>query len=111
MEYPKCNINNTFNIDNTITNEKIKEYLMKTEDAIIIIKKGLPPERSLLYDVAMDFLSMIECYFNDARAFIEKGDYINGFASLNYAYGWIDAGVRLGIFDVGGDDVRFTLAK
>ncbi|MBW9222343.1 DUF357 domain-containing protein [Methanothermococcus sp. SCGC AD-155-C09] len=111
MEYPKCNINNTFNIDNTITNEKIKEYLMKTEDAIIIIKKGLPPERSLLYDVALDFLSMIECYFNDAKVFIEKGDYINGFASLNYAYGWIDAGARLGIFDVGGDDVRFTLAK
>ncbi|HID47254.1 MAG TPA: DUF357 domain-containing protein, partial [Methanococcaceae archaeon] len=42
---------------------------------------------------------------------IENGDYINGFASLNYAYGWIDAGVRLGIFDVGDDDVNFTLAR
>ena len=111
MEHLKCNRNSVHNIDNIITNEKIKEYLMKTEDAIIIIKKGMPPERSLLYDIALDFLSMIECYFNDAKVFIEKGSYIDGFASLNYAYGWIDAGVRLGIFDVGEDDVRFTLAK
>ena len=54
---------------------------------------------------------MIECYFNDAKTFIEKGDYVNAFASLNYAYGWIDAGARLGIFNVGDDDIRFTLAK
>ncbi len=96
---------------NTITDEKILNYLNRTEEAINIIKKGMPPKRSLLHDVAEDFLCMIECYFNDAKAFIEKGDYVNGFASLNYAYGWIDAGVRLGIFDVGDDDVRFTLAK
>jgi len=98
-------------IQDRITREKVEEYLRKTEEAIEIIKRGLPPRRSLLYDVALDFLSMIECYFKDAKVFIEKGDYINGFASLNYAYGWIDAGVRLGIFDVGDDDVKFTLAR
>jgi hypothetical protein len=99
------------NICNTITDEKILNYLSRTEEAINIIKKGLPPKRSLLYDVAEDFLCMIECYFNDAKTFIEQGDYVNGFASLNYAYGWIDAGARLGIFDVEDDDIRFTLAK
>lgn len=104
-------IMNDDNIYNTITNEKILNYLNRTEEAINIIKKGLPPKRSLLYDVAEDFLCMIECYFNDAKTFIEKGDYVNGFASLNYAYGWIDAGARLGIFNVGNDDIRFTLAK
>ncbi|HIP84482.1 MAG TPA: DUF357 domain-containing protein [Methanothermococcus okinawensis] len=98
-------------IQDRISREKIEEYLRKTEEAIDVIKKGLPPKRSLLYSVALDFLSMIECYYKDAKVFIEKGDYINGFASLNYAYGWIDAGVRLGIFDVGDDDVNFTLAR
>ncbi|ACX72161.1 MAG: DUF357 domain-containing protein [Methanococci archaeon] len=94
-----------------ISDEKIKNYLKRTEEAIEIIKKGLPPKRSLLYDVAEDFLVMIESYFKDAEAFLKMGDYVNAFACLNYAYGWIDAGVRLGLFDVGDDDVRFTLAK
>ena len=94
-----------------ITEEKLENYFKRTEEAIKIIKNGLPPKRSLLYDVAKDFLLMIESYFEDAKAFKESGDYVNSFASLNYAYGWIDAGVRLGIFDVGDDDVRFTLAK
>ncbi|ABR55861.1 Protein of unknown function DUF357 [Methanococcus aeolicus Nankai-3] len=98
-------------LQNIITKDKINNYLYRTEEAISIIKKAMPPKRSLLYDVAEDYLNMIECYFNDANTFIEKGDYINGFASLNYAYGWIDAGARLGIFDVGDDDIRFTLAK
>ncbi len=98
-------------IDNIISDEKINNYLSRTEEAISLIKNGFPPKRSLLYDVAEDFLCMIECYFNDAKTFIEKGDYVNAFASLNYAYGWIDAGARLGIFNVGDDDIRFTLAK
>ncbi|WP_457612185.1 DUF357 domain-containing protein [Methanocaldococcus sp.] len=95
----------------TITEEKLNNYIERTKEAINIIKKGLPPRRSLLYDVAKDFLIMIESYYKDALSFKEKGDYVNAFASLNYAYGWIDAGVRLGLFDVGDDDVRFTLAK
>ena len=74
------------NIQDRITKEKIEEYLRKTEEAIDIIKKGLPPKRSLLYDVALDFLSMIECYFKDAKVFIEKGDYINGFSSHHLFY-------------------------
>ncbi|ABR54724.1 Protein of unknown function DUF357 [Methanococcus vannielii SB] len=98
-------------IENIITDEKIENYLSRTEEAISIIKKGLPSKKSLLFDVSSDFLLMIDCYFNDAKTFIDKGDYINAFASLNYAYGWIDAGARLGIFNVGDDDVRFTLAK
>ena len=98
-------------LNKEITEEKLNYYFKRTEEAIKIIKKGMPPKRSLLYDVAKDFLLMIESYFEDAKAFKERGDYATAFASLNYAYGWIDAGVRLGLFDVGDDDVRFTLAK
>ncbi len=98
-------------VQNIITNEKIGNYLKRTEEAIEIIKKGLPPKRSLLYDVALDYLQIIECYYNDSKVFIKNGDYVNGFAALNYAYGWIDAGTRLGLFDVGDDDVRFVLGK
>ena len=30
----------------------------------------------------------------------KKGDYINSFAALNYAHGWLDSGARLKIFNV-----------
>ena len=38
----------------------------------------------------------------------EKDDFVNAFGALNYAHGWIDSGVRLGIFNV-YDDKLFTV--
>ena len=40
--------------------------------------------------------------------FQKKGDFVNSFAALNYAHGWIDSGVRLGIFKV-NDNKLFTV--
>jgi hypothetical protein len=34
---------------------------------------------------------------------------VTAFAALNYAHGWLDAGARLGLFDVGKDNVLFTV--
>lgn len=52
---------------------------------------------------------MAESYYADAKHFYEKGKYVDAFACVNYAHGWLDAGVRFGIFDGGGDDKLFTL--
>ena len=38
--------------------------------------------------------------FEDAKHFKEKGDFVTAFAALNYAHGFLDAGARLGVFDV-----------
>jgi len=54
---------------------------------------------------------MAQAYFDDANHFFEKGDFVNAFGCVNYAYGWLDAGARLGLFDVGGDDALFTLSE
>jgi hypothetical protein len=54
---------------------------------------------------------MAQAYFKDAKHFREAGDFVNAFACVNYAHGWLDAGARLGLFDVGGDDKLFTLSK
>jgi hypothetical protein len=67
------------------------------------------PERSFNRKLADDFLEMATAYFNDARHFREKGDFVNSFACVNYAHGWLDCGARIGLFDVGGDDQLFTL--
>jgi hypothetical protein len=52
---------------------------------------------------------MATCYYDDAKDFRAKGDHVNAFACVNYAHGWLDAGARLGLWDVGQDDLLFTL--
>ena len=37
------------------------------------------------------------------------GDIVTAFAALNYAHGWLDAGARIGLFDVGHDSELFTV--
>lgn len=58
---------------------------------------------------AMVVFDMAKRYFEDAKHFREKGDIVTAFAALNYAHGWLDAGARLGLFDVGHDSELFTV--
>ena len=91
-----------------ISKEHLTDYLEKTEMALSKLVVAAP-SRSFMKKMADDFLEMAQAYYNDARHFYEKGDYVNSFACVNYAHGWLDAGVRLGLFDVGEDDALFTL--
>jgi len=81
-----------------------------TERALAKIKIA-PPARSHLKKVAEDFLSMARAYYEDAKHFRDKGELEKALANINYAHGWLDAGARIGLFDVGGDDRLFTLAE
>lgn len=80
-----------------VTDEKITSYLEITEKALTVLKV-LPPEGSQLRKAADDLLMMATSYFKDACFYREKGDYVTAFACVNYAHGYIDAGVRLGLF-------------
>ncbi|HEX2022894.1 MAG TPA: DUF357 domain-containing protein [Candidatus Thermoplasmatota archaeon] len=93
-----------------LTDEKIARYLDVTARALAKLRV-VPPSPSHLRDVADDFLKMATSYHADAKHFAAKGDHVNAFACVNYAHGWIDAGARLGLWDVGGDDVLFTLQR
>ncbi|WP_297499693.1 DUF357 domain-containing protein [Thermococcus sp.] len=89
-----------------ITEEKLLKYFKITEEALSRLEIAVH-EKSLLMKVAEDFLTMARSYFNDARYYYDKGDYVTAFAALNYAHGFIDAGVRLGVFR-GEDDRLFA---
>ena len=89
-----------------ITDEKLRRYFRITEEALKALEVAVH-EKSLLYRVAEDFLTMARGYFEDAKYYYEKGDYVTAFAALNYAHGFIDAGVRLGVFR-GEDDRLFA---
>ena len=52
---------------------------------------------------------MAQTYYADAKHFKNNKDYVNAFAALNYSHGWLDAGARIGIFDVDHDNVLFTV--
>ncbi|HKL23662.1 MAG TPA: DUF357 domain-containing protein [Candidatus Nanoarchaeia archaeon] len=92
-------------IEDKITKEKLNKYFSVTESAFEIINKSVIKGKE---DYAKEIFEMVSNYISDAKHFESRGDYVNAFAALNYAHGWIDSGVRLDIFDV-SDDRLFTI--
>lgn len=95
-------------MNNEITSEKLSKYFDVTLRAIAKVK--INSEQKINWKaMAEDFLDMANRYFSDAKHFADKGEIVTAFAALNYAHGWLDAGARLGLFDVGGDSELFTV--
>lgn len=92
-------------MENTITQEKINKYKTLTSKALNIAKKSVIKGKQ---KQAKEIIDMVSNYLSDADFFEKKGDFINAFAAINYAHGWLDSGVRLGIFNV-KDDKLFTI--
>ncbi len=91
---------------NTITDEKLDKYFSITGEALKKVKEcGFDGKR---INEAKDFLDMAERYYSDAKHFRSKKDYVNAFAAVNYAHGWLDAGARIGLFLV-KDSRLFTV--
>jgi hypothetical protein len=93
--------------ERTISDERLQKYFSITTEAFIEADKS----KNRLPDFSkqrVDFLDMIKRYIDDAHFFKEKNDYVNAFAALSYAHGWLDAGARLGLFDV-HDNRLFTV--
>ncbi len=84
-------------MENEITEEKLKRYFNLTERGLIEIKKHIIDGKE---KTAKEIIEMASNYFSDAKHFQKNDDWVNAFAALNYAHGWIDCGVRTGIFDV-----------
>ncbi|MEM3154350.1 MAG: DUF357 domain-containing protein [Candidatus Woesearchaeota archaeon] len=89
---------------NTITETKLDKYFDITSRALKKVRINSAYQKK-----AEDALDMAKRYLSDAQHFREKGDYVNAFAAVNYAHGWLDAGARLGLFDVGHDSELFTV--
>ena len=89
----------------TISSERLARYFDYTKRGIEEAKNALNSERR---KEALDFLDMASRYYSDAKHFFEKGDVVTAFAALNYAHGWLDAGARIGLFDVHNSEL-FTV--
>jgi len=80
---------------NKLTKQKIKEYHQLTTTALNIAKKSILKGKG---KDAKEIIEMVSNYLSDAKYFEQNQDFINAFAAINYAHGWLDAGVRLNIF-------------
>ncbi len=90
--------------------ELVDKDISLTEQALAKAAIAVPA-RSHLRRVAEDFVGMARAYYEDAKHFRDRGELDKALANINYAHGWLDAGARLGLFDVGGDDRLFTLSE
>ncbi len=92
-------------MEDTITKEKLEKYFSITTKALEKVKCSVNPGKE---NYSKEIFDMVENYLSDAKHFESKGDYVNAFAAINYAHGWLDSGVRLDVFNV-KDDSLFTI--
>ncbi len=88
-------------------NEKVKRYKVLLGAALEKARLA-PIDRSHMYTVAIDYRTMATSYYNDGLHFMENDDPVNALVCFSYGHAWLDAGARLGLFDV-DDDVLFTI--
>ena len=92
-------------MQNKITSEKLEKYFKLTSTALKEVKKNIIKGKE---NYAKEIIDMVSNYLSDAKHFFSKKDFVNAFAALNYAHGWLDSGVRLDIFNV-HDKNLFTI--
>jgi uncharacterized protein len=91
-----------------ISDEKLDKYFEITGRALKMCETAKNKEDKHKLKQAKDFFDMASRYYSDALHFRKHKDYVLAFAALNYAHGWLDAGARIGLFDV-HDSTLFTV--
>ncbi len=92
-------------MEDRITREKLDRYFDITGRAFAEVKENIVEGKEA---EASEIVSMVSNYYSDARHFESEGKWVLAFAALNYAHGWLDCGVRTGVFDVTDRDL-FTV--
>ena len=67
------------------------------------------PADSPLADAGEECLEMAQSYLADGRHFRAEDDLVNALAAFSYGHGWLDAGARVGIFEVPREGHLFTV--
>lgn len=68
-----------------------------------------PPEGTPMAAGAADCTEMARSYLEDGRHFRAEGDPVNALAAFAYGHAWLDAGARVGLFDVPEEGHLFTV--
>jgi hypothetical protein len=69
----------------------------------------VPPAETPLADAAAEYEEMARSYLEDGRHFRDDDDPVNALAAFSYGHAWLDAGARIGLFDVPDEGHLFTV--
>ena len=87
--------------------EKTDRYGEMLADALDAAEPAAPPGTPL-GEAATETFEMAESYLDDGRHFRDADDPVNALAAYSYGYGWLDAGVRFGLFEIPEETELFT---
>ena len=73
-------------------------------EATIVVPQGTP-----LRSAAEEYREMARSYLEDGQHFQKAGDPVNALAAFSYGHAWLDAGARLGVFEVPVAGELFTV--
>ncbi|MFB6353807.1 MAG: DUF357 domain-containing protein [Halobacteriales archaeon] len=79
--------------------EKVDRYERLLAEALEAAEPA-PVAEAPLEDAAEEVAVMARSYLDDGRHFAAEDDPVNALAAFAYGHGWLDAGVRLGLFSV-----------
>ena len=68
-----------------------------------------PPSGTPMAEAAAECREMAASYLEDGRHFREQEDLVNALAAFSYGHAWLDAGARVGLFDVPTEGHLFTM--
>lgn len=79
--------------------EKTDRYRRLLADALDAAEIA-PPADTPMEAAAQECREMAAAYLADAEHFAEEEDPVNALAAVSYGHGWLDAGARLGLFEI-----------
>jgi len=88
--------------------EKTDRYEQLLADALAAAERTVP-EDSPLGGAAAEYEEMARSYLEDGRHFRAEEDPVNALAAFSYGHAWLDAGARIGLFDVPDEGHLFTV--
>ncbi|CCC39697.1 DUF357 domain-containing protein [Haloquadratum walsbyi] len=86
---------------------KTDQYERMLADALEVAEIAVP-KTTPLGRAAHETREMARSYLEDGRHFRTVDDPVNALAAFSYGYGWLDAGVRIGLFNIPAESDLFT---
>ncbi|NTU99618.1 MAG: DUF357 domain-containing protein [Methanoregulaceae archaeon] len=88
--------------------EKTRKYDYHLGTAMAHLRPAAE-EGSCLYGSAERFLLVARVFYGHGHQCQQNGDFSGALASYSYGSGWLDAGVRTGLFSISGRRELFTI--
>jgi hypothetical protein len=84
--------------------DRYHDLLAEAVDAVEVCA----PEDTPMGEAALECLEMATSYLDDGEHFRANDDPVNALAAFSYGHAWLDAGARIGLFDVPREGHLFT---